>query len=87
MPVNDPSKNQYQIWIIDPLKYKQPVDGGVFNVNVTDQDIIIPINPKLPILNAKGFAITLEQPGGVVVSSQELILTAPEIRPSSTFTL
>ena len=87
MPVNDPLKNQYQIWIIDPLKYKQPVDGGVFNINATDQDIIIPINPKLPILNAKAFAITLEQPGGVVVSSQELILTAPELRPSSTFTL
>jgi hypothetical protein len=87
MPVNDPSKNQYQIWIIDPLKYKQPVDGGIFNINSTDQDIIIPINPKLPILNAKGFAITLEQPGGVVVSSQELILTAPELRPSSTLTL
>ena len=87
MPINDPSINQYQIWIIDPVKYKQPVDGGIFNINAIDKDIIIPINPKLPILNAKGFAITLEQPGGVVVSSQELILTAPEIRPSSTFTL
>jgi anti-sigma-K factor RskA len=87
MPVNDPSKNQYQIWIIDPIKYKQPVDGGVFNITDAGRDIIIPINPKLPISNAKGFAITIEQPGGVVVSSQELILTAPEIRPRNTFTL
>ena len=52
-----------------------------------DKDIIIPINPKLHISNAKGFAITIEQPGGVVVSSQNLILTAPEVRPESTFTL
>ena len=87
MPVNDPSKNQYQIWIIDPIKYKQPVDGGIFNITDAGRDIIIPINPKLPISNAKGFAITIEQPGGVVVSSQELILTAPEIRPKNTFIL
>lgn len=87
MPINDPLQKQYQIWIIDPIKYKQPVDGGVFNIKIVGKDIIIPINPKLPISNAKGFAITIEQPGGVVVSSQNLILTAPKVRPESTFTL
>ena len=84
LPMNDPNANQYQIWIIDPLKYGQPVDGGIFDVNRTDKAIIIPINPKLPISKAVGFAITLEQPGGVVVSTEPLLLTAPKERPLET---
>ncbi len=79
--MNDPTQNQYQVWILDPLKYEQPVDGGVFDVTQTDKPVIIPINPKLPISKAVAFAITLEQPGGVVVSSQPLLLTAPKERP------
>ena len=84
MPMNDPSQNQYQIWIVDPIKYQNPVDGGVFDITKSDREIIIPINPKLPISNARAFAITLEQPGGVVVSSQPLLLTAPKERPKQT---
>ncbi|SVA45455.1 uncharacterized protein METZ01_LOCUS98309, partial [marine metagenome] len=57
------------------------VDGGIFDITRTDKAIIIPINPKLPISKAVGFAITLEQPGGVVVSSEPLLLTAPKQRP------
>ena len=81
LPMNDPIQNQYQVWILAPLKYEQPVDGGVFDVTQTDKPVIIPINPKLPISKAVAFAITLEQPGGVVVSSQPLLLTAPKERP------
>ena len=84
LPMNDPSQNQYQVWILDPLNYTQPVDGGVFDVTQADGSMIIPINPKLPISKAVGFAITLEQPGGVVVSNQPLLLTAPKERPKIT---
>ena len=84
MPMNDPTQNQYQIWIVDPIKYKNPVDGGVFDITKSDRELIIPINPKLPISNARGFAISLEQPGGVVISSQPLLLTAPKERPQQT---
>ena len=84
MPMNDPSQNQYQIWIVDPIQYQNPVDGGVFDITKSGRELIIPINPKLPISNARGFAITLEQPGGVVVSSQPLLLTAPKERPKQT---
>ena len=84
LPMNDPTQNQYQVWIVDPLKYEQPVDGGVFDVTRIDKPVIIPINPKLPISKAVGFAITLEQPGGVVVSTQPLLLTAPKERPQIT---
>ena len=84
LPMNDPSQNQYQVWILDPLNYTQPVEGGVFDVTQADGSMIIPINPKLPISKAVGFAITLEQPGGVVVSKQPLLLTAPKERPKIT---
>ena len=49
LPMNDSSKNQYQIWIVDPNMHANPVDGGVFNINTTNSPTIIPINPKLPI--------------------------------------
>jgi len=84
LPMNNPTQNQYQVWIVDPLKYEQPVDGGVFDITQIDKPVIIPINPKLPISKAVGFAITLEQPGGVVVSNQPLLLTAPKERPEIT---
>ena len=85
LPMNDSSKNQYQIWIVDPNMHANPVDGGVFDIVTTKSPTIIPINPKLPIEKAKGFAITLEQTGGVVISEQPLILTAPKERPESTY--
>ena len=85
LPMNDPTQNQYQIWIVDPNMHANPVDGGVFDIVTGDAPTIIPINPKLPIGKAKGFAITLEQPGGVVISEQSLILTAPKERPESSY--
>ncbi len=75
MPVNDPSKTQYQLWIVDPNRDKHPVDGGVFNID-RNGEVIIPINAKLNVSPA-AFAITEEQPGGVVVSSGPLLVVAP----------
>jgi anti-sigma-K factor RskA len=71
LPKNDPNKETYQIWIVaenqDP---KTPVDGGTFDVNA-DGEVIIPIDPKVKVQNPQAFAITVEKPGGVVVSKQE----------------
>jgi hypothetical protein len=77
MPVNDPSKEQYQLWIIDPQRDENPIDGGVFDI--TDEgEVVVEINAKLKVIKPVAFAITIEQPGGVVVSSQErLPLLAP----------
>ncbi|MEM7053962.1 MAG: anti-sigma factor, partial [Pseudomonadota bacterium] len=68
MPANDPSIAQYQLWIVDPERDANPVDGGVFDVPQGSDEIIIPIDAKLDVLNPDAFAITREQPGGVVVS-------------------
>ena len=71
LPKNDPNKETYQIWIVaenqDP---KTPVDGGTFDINA-DGEIIIPIDAKVKVQNPQAFAITIEKPGGVVVSKQE----------------
>ncbi|MFN7875056.1 MAG: anti-sigma factor domain-containing protein [Pirellula sp.] len=70
MPVNDPSVEQYQLWIIDPSRDEEPIDGGVFDVSTTGETII-PIKAKLRVIRPTAFAVTIEKPGGVVVSTQE----------------
>ena len=76
---NDPTKNQYQLWIFDQTRADweaKPVDGGVFDVG-PGEEVIVPIRAKLDVREAVLFAITLEVPGGVVVSERErLVLTA-----------
>ena len=72
LAANDPAVEQYQLWIFDAERDEaRPVDGGVFDVPSTDSDTIVPIDAKLPVSRATLFAVTIEQPGGVVVSSRE----------------
>jgi hypothetical protein len=73
LPVNDLSKQEYQLWIFDESQSdKTPIDGGVFDVNESGE-VIIPVNAKLKAKNPKMFAITVEKPGGVVVSDRSKI--------------
>ena len=76
MPANDPSIAQYQLWIVDPDRDANPVDGGVFDVPGDSVEIIIPIDAKLDVSDPEAFAITREQPGGVVVSNGPLLIVA-----------
>lgn len=71
LPDNTPSKEQYQLWIFDRNQSdKTPIDDGVFDVTSTEE-VIIPINAKVHVQDAYMFAVTIEKPGGVVVSSRE----------------
>lgn len=74
---NEPGTAQYQLWIVDPDRDARPVDGGVFDVPADDEEVIIPIDSKLRINGPAAFAITLEKPGGVVVSAGPLLVVAP----------
>lgn len=80
LQANDPTQQQYQLWIFDTARNDAlPVDGGVFDVNSSGQ-VVIAIDSKLSITQAKAFAVTLEKPGGVVQSKRErLPLLAGEI--------
>jgi len=76
LPANDPSVAQYQLWIVDADRSPQPVDGGVFDMPVGTGEVVIPIDAKLAVNAPTVFAITLEKPGGVVVSEGPLLVIA-----------
>lgn len=76
LPPNDPSRSQYQLWIFDKSRAEweaKPVDGGVFDVG-PGAEVVVRIDPKLEVRQAALFAVTLEPPGGVVVSAREHLL-------------
>jgi len=74
---NDSTKTQYQLWIFDKDRDgKYPVDGGVFDVPSTGE-VVVPVIAKLHVDAPTLFAVTVERPGGVVVSKRErIVLTA-----------
>jgi len=84
LPANDPTEEQYQLWIFDATRptgellrfgepdsilTQRPVDGGVFDVTPA-AEVIVPIRAKLSVGEAVAFAVTVEPPGGVVVSDR-----------------
>jgi anti-sigma-K factor RskA len=76
LPALDPTKNQYQLWIVDPDQ-ELPVDGGVFDVK-SDGTAVVPVKAALRVKNARAFAITKEKSGGVVRSGgPHLLVLAP----------
>jgi len=82
LPVNDANKEAYQLWIFDETQSdKTPIDGGVFNVTA-DGEVVIPIDAKLRARNPKAFAITIEQPGGVVVSDRKKVAGLAPVKPN-----
>lgn len=84
LPVNDANKEAYQLWIFEDAKLEaHPKDGGVFNVT-SEGEVIVPITAKLKTTAPKAFAITIEPPGGVVVSTREKIAVLGPVKPSST---
>lgn len=79
LAANDPAREQYQLWIFDGRRDdRYPVDGGVFDIPAEGDEVIVPIDAKLPIAAPVLFAVTVEPPGGVVVSSRERIVLAAQ---------
>jgi hypothetical protein len=76
LPMNDPEETQYQLWIFDSTRdEKYPVDGGVFNAKPNAAgEVIVPILAKLQVRDPALFAVTIEKPGGVVVSDRQRIV-------------
>lgn len=70
LAVNDPKVEQYQLWIFEDAGQQHPIDGGVFDIK--SKDDLISIDPKI-LAKGKYFAVTVEKPGGVVVSSRKRI--------------
>ncbi|MEO6654505.1 MAG: anti-sigma factor [Pyrinomonadaceae bacterium] len=84
LPVNDTGKETYQLWIFDKTQDKAtPIDGGTFDVSA-DGEVVIPINAKLNAQAPEMFAITVEKPGGVVVSKREKIAALAKVETKAT---
>ena len=80
VPKNDKNAYTYQLWIFDETQDpKTPIDGGTFDVN-EDGEVVIPIDARLKTRNPKAFAITMEKPGGVVVSKQEKVPAMAQVK-------
>lgn len=74
---NDPKASQYQLWIFDAERDERyPVDGGVFDVDTSSGEVVIPITARVAVGKPTLFAVTVEKPGGVVVSKRERIVVA-----------
>jgi RNA polymerase sigma factor (sigma-70 family) len=77
---NDRARWQYQLWIFDKARDERyPVDGGVFDIPANGGEVLVPIRARLPVGDAVLFAVTVEKPGGVVVSTRERIALLAKI--------
>lgn len=79
LPVNDAAQETYQVWIVDEARdAKTPLSGGVFNVGKSGE-IVVPVNAQLEVKKPKMIAVTVEKPGGVVVSKLEKVVALAKI--------
>lgn len=81
LAANNPETEQYQLWIIDAERGKYPVDGGVFDLREPAGESTVPFAAKLAVYQPAAFAITVERPGGVVVSSQDRVAAIGTVAP------
>ena len=82
LPINDPTRETYQLWIMDKSRDTNLIDGGTFDVTSAGE-VVIPINAKLRVQSPEMFAVTIEQPGGVVVSKKEKLVALAKVeRPT-----
>lgn len=75
LAANDARAAQYQLWIFDADRDERyPVDGGVFDIPAGQTEVLVPIRAKIRVSKATLFAVTVERPGGVVVSDRSRIV-------------
>ena len=80
LKANPRDKWVYQLWIFDQAQDDRfPVDGGVFDIDPTTGDVLVPIQAKIKVDKPTQFVVTVEKPGGVVVSSRGRVAMAAKI--------
>ncbi len=71
---NNPNAEQYQLWIFDARRDERyPIDGGVFDIKSDSGAEVVAIKANLKVGVALMFAVTIERPGGVMVSDRSRI--------------
>jgi len=80
LAANDPKQAQYQLWIFDAQRDERyPIDGGVFDIPANATEVVLPINARLAVNQPAAFAVTIEKPGGVVVSAREHVVALAKV--------
>jgi Anti-sigma-K factor rskA len=75
LEANSPLRHQYQLWIVDSARDERyPVDGGVFDVPAAAGPVVIPVRATVPVREPLAFVVTVEKPGGAVVSGRERVV-------------
>lgn len=71
LPANDPTVEQYQLWIFDnDVAQAVPTDGGVFDIVKDEGTSTVFFKPTHPVEKGVQFAVTIEEPGGVQQSDR-----------------
>lgn len=67
---NDPTVEQYQLWIVDSRGMDQRISGALFDAkpDPATGEVVVKIEPRIATRGAAAFALTIEKPGGVWVS-------------------
>lgn len=67
---NDPTVEQYQLWIVDSRGMGQRISGALFDAtpDPVTGEVVVRIEPRIATQGAAAFALTIEKPGGVWVS-------------------
>lgn len=67
---NDPTVEQYQLWIVDSRGMGQRISGALFDArpDPATGEVVVEIEPQIATQGAAAFALTIEKPGGVWVS-------------------
>lgn len=75
LPPNDPTKEQYQLWIVDAKRPKDfpPISAGVFDVKAGGPTLLR-VNASIPVGDAGAFVISKEGPGGVWQTTPDKML-------------
>lgn len=80
LAANDPAQSQYQLWIFDKEQDERyPIDGGVFDIPAGATEVVVPIDAKIGVTEPVMFAVTVEKPGGVVVSAREHLVALAKV--------
>lgn len=77
LPVNDKTKETYQLWIFDKDR-KNPISAGTFDVTGTGE-IIIPLDSALKIQEPQMFGVTAENPGGDMVPNLKNVMAVAKV--------
>ncbi|QKK09969.1 MAG: anti-sigma factor [Planctomycetota bacterium] len=79
LAVNNPTVEQYQLWIIDERGMEQRISGAIFDAD-SEGRVVVEVDPAIEVHNAAMFAVTIEKPEGVWNSDMSRRVVIAELK-------